>query len=103
MDFTNCRFKEAVFFTKAEFKGDANFSKSESPNVKFSNTIFYKKADFTNSDLQDAYINRAQLIDVNMEYLNIFSVGENEVDVVATFIQTYPKIVLKIGDTRYSV
>jgi hypothetical protein len=44
---------------------------------------------------------RAQLIDVNMEYLNLFSVGENEVDVAATFIQTYPKIVLKIGDTKY--
>lgn len=33
---------------------------------------------------------RAQLIDVNMEYLNIFSLGGNEVDVVATFVQTYP-------------
>jgi hypothetical protein len=44
---------------------------------------------------------RAQLLDANMEYLNLFSVGENKVDVAATFIRTYPKIVLKIGDTKY--
>ena len=36
-----------------------------------------------------------------MEYLNLSSIGENKVDVAATFIQTYPKIVLKIGDTKY--
>ena len=46
---------------------------------------------------------RAQLLDANMEYLNLFSVGENKVDVAATFIRTYPKIVLKIGDTKYII
>jgi hypothetical protein len=44
---------------------------------------------------------RAQLMDTNMVYLNLFSVGENEVDVSATFIQTYPKIAVNIGDTNY--
>jgi hypothetical protein len=40
-------------------------------------------------------------MDTQMEYLSIFSVGENEVDVAATFVRTYPKIVVKIGETKY--
>ena len=44
---------------------------------------------------------RAQLLDVNMEYLNLLSHGKNEVDVVATFNNCYPKIVMKVGDENF--
>jgi hypothetical protein len=44
---------------------------------------------------------RAHLIDAEMEYLNIFSTGENEIDIIGTFSNALPRIILKVGDTRY--
>jgi hypothetical protein len=44
---------------------------------------------------------RAQLIDMRMEYLNVFSVGQNEFDVVAAFKTASPRLVLKIEDTPW--
>jgi hypothetical protein len=45
--------------------------------------------------------NRASLIDVNMEYLEIFSTGENEIDIIAVYKNTFPKVVTKIEDTNF--
>lgn len=44
---------------------------------------------------------RAQLIDVEMKYLDIFEKGSNETDVVATFKNASPNLILKIQDTAF--
>ncbi len=44
---------------------------------------------------------RAHLLDINMEYLELLSLGQNEIDVVATFNSAYPKIILKLGGVNF--
>jgi hypothetical protein len=44
---------------------------------------------------------RAHLLDVEMTYLDLFSTGENEIDIIATFSNTVPKIIFKAGQTNY--
>jgi hypothetical protein len=44
---------------------------------------------------------RAHLLDINMEYLELLSLGQNEIDVVATFNSAYPKIIVKLGDVNF--
>ena len=36
-----------------------------------------------------------------MEYLELLSLGQNEIDVVATFNSAYPKIIVKLGDVNF--
>ncbi|MPZ07089.1 MAG: hypothetical protein GEU26_11860 [Nitrososphaeraceae archaeon] len=36
------------------------------------------------------------VIDAEMEYLNIFSTGENEIDIIGTFSNALPRIILKV-------
>lgn len=43
---------------------------------------------------------RAHLLDAEMNYLELFSTGENEIDIIATFSNAVPKIVFKAGDTN---
>lgn len=44
---------------------------------------------------------RSILVDAQMEYLKIFSYGENEIDIVATFNISSPQIVIKKGALKY--
>ncbi len=44
---------------------------------------------------------RAQLIDAEMKYMDIFAKGSNEIDVIATFRNASPNLILKIQDTEF--
>jgi hypothetical protein len=44
---------------------------------------------------------RAHLLDVEMTYLDLFSIGENEIDIIATFSNAVPKIIFKAGTRNY--
>jgi hypothetical protein len=47
------------------------------------------------------FYTRAHLLDIKMEYLELLSLGQNEIDVVATFNSAYPKIIVKLGDVNF--
>jgi len=44
---------------------------------------------------------RAALIDSDLKAFEVFSYGENEFDVIATYKSASPRIVLKVGDVKY--
>jgi len=72
------------------------------PNVKGAN---YERilAEFLTEYFGGVYDihTRVALLDGDLRALEIFSSGENEFDVVATFKTMCPRIVLEIGDMRY--
>jgi hypothetical protein len=66
---------------------------------EFEKSIARTLGDYLGSEFE--FHVRSQIIDVNLDYLNIFSVGQNEFDIVATFRSASPKIIMRIGDAEY--
>jgi hypothetical protein len=66
---------------------------------QFEKSIADTLSDYLGSEFE--FHVRSQIIDANLDYLNIFAVGQNEFDIVATFRSASPKIIMKIGDAKY--